>query len=70
MNFLRGYTSGLAIPAYIINAPEGKGKTPLLPPYLLDMGEDHITIRTWENEIIEIEDKPAIDLRKALDKNH
>lgn len=34
MEYLRGYTSGLAIPTYIVNAPKGKGKTPILPQYL------------------------------------
>ena len=35
MDKLRGYTSGLAVPTYVINAPEGYGKTPMLPDYLL-----------------------------------
>ncbi|MEG0129801.1 glutamate 2,3-aminomutase, partial [Clostridium sp.] len=34
MEYLRGYTSGLAVPTYIVNAPNGKGKTPILPQYL------------------------------------
>jgi lysine 2,3-aminomutase len=28
---LRGYTSGLAIPYYVIDLPDGKGKVPILP---------------------------------------
>ncbi|HOQ09842.1 MAG TPA: glutamate 2,3-aminomutase [Syntrophomonadaceae bacterium] len=51
MENLRGYTSGLAVPTYIINAPGGGGKTPILPEYLLSMDEDEITFRTWENRI-------------------
>lgn len=51
MENLRGYTSGLAVPAYIINAPGGAGKTPLLPQYLLSVGKDHIKIRTWEGKV-------------------
>ncbi|HZJ85285.1 MAG TPA: glutamate 2,3-aminomutase, partial [Syntrophomonadaceae bacterium] len=35
MQDLRGFTSGLAIPTYIINATGGLGKTPLLPEYLI-----------------------------------
>lgn len=69
MKFLRGYTSGLAIPTYIVNAPKGKGKTPLSPKYLLKNDKDSITIRTWENEIVEVEDEPAIDLKKALEED-
>ena len=49
MEKLRGFTSGLAIPTYIVNAPKGYGKTPMLPNYLLEMDKDHIKIRTWEN---------------------
>lgn len=53
MEYLRGYTSGLAIPSYIINAPGGKGKTPILPNYIISRGKDYVTIRTWEGEIID-----------------
>ncbi len=51
MESLRGYTSGLAIPSYIINAPDGSGKTPILPQYLLSMGKNHVMIRTWEGKV-------------------
>ncbi len=53
MEHLRGYTSGLAIPTYILNAPKGYGKVPLLPQYLLWMNDDVAVIRTWENRIIQ-----------------
>ena len=45
---LRGYTSGLAIPTFIVNAPGGKGKTPMVPEYLADRGDGTITLKTWE----------------------
>lgn len=57
MEKLRGYTSGLAIPTYIINAPGGLGKTPLLPEYLLAQTEDEITIRTWEQKVLKCSNK-------------
>ncbi|HHX76857.1 MAG TPA: glutamate 2,3-aminomutase [Firmicutes bacterium] len=50
MESLRGQTSGLAIPTYIINAPDGKGKTPILPNYIISWGKGYVTIRTWEGE--------------------
>jgi lysine 2,3-aminomutase len=59
MEHLRGYTSGLAIPTFIVNAPGGKGKTPMLPEYLISQGRDKITIRTWEGQIIEYPNKDA-----------
>jgi len=51
MENLRGYTSGLAVPAYIVNAPGGAGKTPLLPQYLLSVEKDNVLIRTWEGKV-------------------
>jgi lysine 2,3-aminomutase len=51
MEHLRGYTSGLAIPWYIINAPGGNGKTPLVPQYLLSVGPDYVMFRTWEGKV-------------------
>ncbi len=52
MENLRGFTSGMAIPTYIINAPGGLGKTPILPNYLIGWGEDYVIIRTWEGNVV------------------
>ncbi|MGI6307152.1 MAG: glutamate 2,3-aminomutase [Dethiobacteria bacterium] len=50
MEQLRGYTSGLAVPTYIINAPDGHGKTPILPQYLVSIDKKHVTFRNWEGK--------------------
>jgi len=52
MEQLRGYTSGLAVPTYIINAPNGYGKTPVLPQYVVAIGEGYVLLRTWEKRIL------------------
>ncbi len=52
MSKLRGYTSGLAVPTYIINAPGGYGKTPVSPSYVLENTEDKLVLRTWENRVM------------------
>lgn len=67
MEYLRGYTSGLAVPTYIVNAPKGKGKTPILPQYLLSRGKDHVFIRTWEGEIIKYNNYPSRDIREFIE---
>jgi len=51
---LRGYTSGLAIPTYAVNAPGGAGKVPLMPQYVIQIGEGTATVRTWEGRVVEI----------------
>lgn len=68
MEYLRGYTSGLAIPAYIVNAPKGKGKTPILPEYIISRGKDYFMLRTWEGEVIKYPNHVSIDLHKLLKK--
>lgn len=45
---LRGYTSGLAVPTFIVNAPGGKGKTPMAPAYIAGKDDDEIILKTWE----------------------
>ena len=66
MEYLRGYTSGMAIPAYIVNAPKGKGKTPLAPQYLISHGTDYIMIRTWEGEVIKYDNHKTINLEEVI----
>ncbi len=69
MEHLRGFTSGMAIPTYIVNAPQGKGKTPILPQYLISRGHDTVKIRTWEGKVIDYPNEPTRDLREFLQKN-
>jgi lysine 2,3-aminomutase len=58
MENLRGYTSGLAVPTFIITAPEGKGKTPLAPTYLLNYNRNgKLLFRTWAGHVCEYEDE-------------
>jgi len=51
INKLRGYTSGLAIPHFVIDAPGGGGKIPLIPNYVLHQDEDRIVLRNYKNEV-------------------
>jgi len=53
---LRGHTSGMAIPTYIINAPGGQGKVPLLPSYITSHKDNKYYIKNWEGKIIEYEE--------------
>ena len=55
MEHLRGFTSGLAVPTYIINAPGGYGKVPVAPNYLVGKRDNQLLLRTWENRIISME---------------
>ena len=66
MEYLRGYTSVMAVPTYIINAPEGNGKTPIAPQYLISRGRDSVKMRTWEGKIIDYPNKPTVDIENLI----
>lgn len=47
---LRGWTSGLAVPHFVIDAPGGGGKIPLLPEYVERITETEIVLRNYKGE--------------------
>jgi lysine 2,3-aminomutase len=51
---LRGFTSGLAVPSYIIT-PSGLGKTPLAPQYRVSEGPGYLMLRNWEGTVYKYE---------------
>jgi lysine 2,3-aminomutase len=51
MDKLRGHTSGLAIPHFVIDAPGGGGKIPLLPQYVLGKNGNQIIMRNYRYDI-------------------
>jgi len=48
---LRGYTSGLCVPTYVVDAPGGGGKTAVMPLYLVSRNERKIILRNYEGVI-------------------
>lgn len=58
MRKLRGYTSGMAVPTYIINAPNGYGKIPIMPEYIVSRDDNSIVLRNWEGKEIIIPTYP------------
>lgn len=51
MENLRGHTSGLAVPTFVIDAPGGAGKIPLAPQYLLSIGGGRVVLRNYEGRL-------------------
>jgi lysine 2,3-aminomutase len=47
---LRGFTSGYAIPHFVIDAPGGGGKIPLLPDYVIGREENELLIKNYEGK--------------------
>ncbi len=56
MEGLRGHTSGFAVPTYVVDAPGGGGKIPLMPNYLLSMSDHRVVLRNFEGYITTYEE--------------
>jgi len=48
---MRGHTSGLAIPTFVIDLPHSGGKVPLQPDYVLAETDDELVLRNYEGRI-------------------
>jgi lysine 2,3-aminomutase len=48
---LIGHTSGFAVPTYVIDAPGGGGKIPVMPNYLISWSTNKVILRNYEGVI-------------------
>ena len=48
---LRGHTSGYAVPTFVVDAPGGGGKTPVMPQYVISQSPDKVILRNYEGVI-------------------
>jgi lysine 2,3-aminomutase len=48
---LRGHTSGLAVPTFVIDLPEGGGKVPLQPNYVLAKKKGELLLRNYQGHL-------------------
>lgn len=53
MEHLRGRLSGLAIPTFVIDAPDGGGKIPILPDYVKYQDDERTVVRNYEGKVFE-----------------
>ncbi len=56
---LRGHTSGYAVPTYVIDAPGGGGKVPLLPQYAAGRDGDNLLLVNYEGRTYRYPDRQA-----------
>ena len=48
---LRGHTSGMAVPHYVIDAPGGGGKIALVPESIVEWNDEEIVLRNYEGNV-------------------
>ncbi|HLV35769.1 MAG TPA: lysine 2,3-aminomutase [Spirillospora sp.] len=58
---LRGHTSGYAVPTYVVDAPGGGGKIPVMPQYLISQSPGKVILRNYEGFITTYEEPADYD---------
>lgn len=53
---LRGHVSGIAVPTFVVDAPGGGGKIPLMPNYQVSWHEHKVILRNYEGRIVSYEE--------------
>lgn len=48
---LRGHTSGYAVPTFVVDAPGGGGKIPVMPQYVISQAPGRVILRNYEGVI-------------------
>lgn len=61
MESLIGHTSGLCVPTYVIDAPGGGGKIPVIPNYLISWSTNKVVLRNYEGVITTYKEPDSYD---------
>jgi len=48
---MRGHTSGLAVPTFVVDLVQGGGKVPLQPNYVLSMTDEELLLKNYEGHV-------------------
>jgi lysine 2,3-aminomutase len=65
---LRGHTSGYAVPTFVVDAPGGGGKIPVMPQYLISQAPGKAVLRNYEGVITTYtEPEGASDMKCTCD---
>lgn len=68
MESLIGHTSGFARPMYVIDAPGGGGKIPVMPNYLISWSTNKLVLRNYEGIITTYKEPDSYEA-KLCDRN-
>ncbi len=76
IEFLRGHTSGLAVPEFVIDVPGGGGKVPVMPSYLISQSDKNVVLRNYKGMIAsyprpeeaDCDCSTAKDVEKSMEK--
>ena len=55
---LRGHISGLGVPTFVVDAPSGGGKVPVMPNYVVSWAPNEMILRNFEGTICRYSEEP------------
>ncbi len=61
---LRGHTSGYCVPTFVVDAPGGGGKIPVMPQYMISQSPERVILRNYEGVITTYVQPNPYDLEK------
>ena len=64
---LRGHTSGYAVPTFVVDAPGGGGKIPVMPNYMISASDHKVALRNYEGYITAYEEPVTIRAARSQD---
>jgi len=65
---MRGHTSGLAVPTFVVDLPQGGGKVPLQPNYVLAQTEKELLLRNYQGNIFRYRNPKSQPGPKSISK--
>lgn len=65
MRELRGHTTGYAVPQFVIDAPNGGGKVPINPEYIVKIDDEAIHFKNFEGKLYRYPIKPGVVVEEA-----
>lgn len=66
---MRGHTSGLAVPTFVIDLPQGGGKVPLQPNYVLSQTEEELLLRNYQGHLFCYRNPKSLSPAKVSRRN-
>jgi lysine 2,3-aminomutase len=66
---MRGHTSGLAVPTFVIDLPQGGGKVPLQPNYVTSQTEEELIVRNYEGRLFRYRNPKSLSPSKVSRHN-
>jgi lysine 2,3-aminomutase len=68
IEYMKGRVSGIAIPSFIVDAPHGGGKIPIMPNYIVSMSPTHTVLRNYEGLMVNYPEPEIKTLPKPQDE--